>query len=492
MKKLLKSLKNYHPNKELLILYLFVPFIVLSFSCYKVLDNDRFFLISLGRHIVNHGFPTVDPLSMHHAGNFIIQQWLVDVIFYYIYKYIGNIGFVFLTVILFALMNIIFYKLCNLVNKNRYALSTILTFVFSCMYLLLFLRTRPQLFEAVILLEELYLLEKYIDTSNKKYLYYLPFLSLLMINIHASCFFMMFAFILPYILNIRTNYTDNEKYDIKSILLVTVIMGLTGLINPYGYKSITYLFSSFGFSVINELVTEMNPLSMESLTGKIVICFIGIILFIYILARKKIKIRYLFLLLGTLFLGLSHFKGVQYFLLASIFPVGSILKDKFYSNNEKLSDSVKPYFYFVLCVLIALPCFIILSTKNYPNGVSETPMILEYLNEHVEDKKSVKIYTDYNTGGYFELDGYVPYLDPRAEIFLENGVLEEFVNIQKGYTSYSGFLDKYDFDYLVVDAGSMFSLYYLSTSNNKNYRLVLNELTSEEAKIGYNLYEKVS
>lgn len=491
MKKLIKEIKNYHPNHAFLILYLYIPIVVASLIPYKVLDNDRFFLLALGRNILNNGFPKVDPLSMHGAS-FIAQQWLSDIIFYIIYKYFGNVGLVILTYLLFGLMISLFYRLCNLVNKNKYTLSTILTLTFSGIYLMAFLRSRPQLFEASILIEELYLLEKYISTKEKKYLYYLPLLSLLMINIHASCFFIMFAFMLPYLLNFKTKFTNYEKYEIKPLIITTVIMFLTGFINPYGYKSITYLFHSYGYKEINRLVLEMNPLTLNNYLGYILFALVIIIVFIYIFLRKKLKLRYIFLFLGTLFLSLSHVKGIQYFLFASIFPLGDVLSNYFISNKSKISGKTKVYYYIVLIVMILLPIVNLIIHNDYPSGESEPTRILEYLNENVEDKESVKIYTDYNTGGFFEFYGYKVYLDPRAEVFLENGVLLEYNKVEMGLINYDEFLDKYDFDYLVVDGGNVFTRQYLITSRNTKYRVVLTDIIDEKKQVGYNLYEKVS
>ena len=142
--------------------------------------------------------------------------------------------------------------------------------------------------------------------------------------------------------------------------------------------------------------------------------------------------------------------------------------------------------------MILLPIVNLIIHNDYPSGESEPTKILEYLNENVEDKESVKIYTDYNTGGFFEFYGYKVYLDPRAEVFLENGVLLEYNKVESGLLNYDEFLDKYDFDYLVVDGGNVFTKQYLITSRNTKYRVVLTDITDEKKQVGYNLYEKVS
>lgn len=491
MKKIINALKNYHPSKWLSMLFMLVPFVIISTTPYKVLDNDRFFLLSLGRAITSNGLPVVDPLAMHHAS-FIAQQWLFDIILYTIYKYLGDKGLVVLTHLLLGIMTYIYYKLCLLVSKNRYTFSSVITTIFITCFAFFFGRTRPQLFEAVILLLELYLLEKYVDSNNAKYLYYLPILSILMVNLHSSCFFMLFAFILPYLLNIKNPLTDYQEYKIKPLLIVTVVMLLSGLINPYGYKAITYLFHSYGIDVINDLVGEMHALTFRDVMGKVVFAIIFIILFIYIFGKKKIKTRYVLLFLGTLYLALAHLKGIQYFLPVAFYPLCDTFKDRFLVSSTELPKEVRLYYFSFLILLLVLPIFNFIIIKDYPPGDEEPVEIVKYLEEHVEDKSRIKIYTDYNDGGYFEFHGFVPYLDSRAEVFIDNGVLEEFRSLVSGNLNFTDFLDKYDFDYLVVDSGDLLIKQYLSTTRNTKYILVLNEITNKERNVGYALYQKVS
>ena len=54
-----------------------------------------------------------------------------------------------------------------------------------------------------------------------------------------------------------------------------------------------------------------------------------------------------------------------------------------------------------------------------------------------------------------EFRGYKPYLDPRAEVVLEanNGkedILAEYIDLREGRKDKKEFLEKYQFDYLVV------------------------------------------
>ena len=84
---IINKLKNYHPPKSLTFLYLFIP-LFNALRLALTLDNDFWFLTNTGKYIINNGFPTIEPFTIHKNFDFIVQQWLTDVIFYYIHKYL--------------------------------------------------------------------------------------------------------------------------------------------------------------------------------------------------------------------------------------------------------------------------------------------------------------------------------------------------------------------------------------------------------------------
>ena len=87
LKKIKKSYDKFSrwvPPK--LYTFFVVSCVIIFISCFSFeIDNDYWFLINLGRDILNHGIPTVEPFTFHVGFEFIAQQWLTDVIFYLIY-----------------------------------------------------------------------------------------------------------------------------------------------------------------------------------------------------------------------------------------------------------------------------------------------------------------------------------------------------------------------------------------------------------------------
>ena len=75
------------------------------------------------------------------------------------------------------------------------------------------------------------------------------------------------------------------------------------------------------------------------------------------------------------------------------------------------------------------------------------------------------IFTDFGTGQYLEFKGYHPYIDGRAELFLKKNnkefdYLNEYVRLCNAKLYYKDFLNKYNFNYIIVEKTN----YYLYTS----------------------------
>lgn len=497
-KKVTIKLKNYRPAKPLAFLFFFIPIFV-AFSRALFLDNDFWFLVNTGKYIVYHGFPTIEPFTIHQNFSFIVQQWLTDVIYYYIHLYLGGWGIVIFTMMQFLLILFICYKLCVLVSENRIHLSIILTSVVGFLLSLLFVRSRPQMFDFIILLSLLYFLELYIRKKEQKYLYFLPLLSLLMINLHASSFFMIFMFMLPYLISsfkFRILCFESDGCPKRVLFIILVVMLFVGVINPYGIKAITYLFTSYGNSYINQLVGEMQCPKINTIFGITVYGTIFLVFLCYIVSKKQIiKIRYFLLLLGTTVLSLSSLKGFSFFIIASIFSLGDYLKDKFrvYDDQFHYSRDFKiKYGLIVIVLFLFLGIYgYYLKSDFYQTSISNS---ISYLQEiERADPSRVKLYTDYDSGAFAEYKGFKVYIDPRAEIFLKKNnhqkdIMKEYYQLGHGMVDIECFLNNYDFDYLIVNKKDYLYKYYLNTDKNENYKKIYTD-TTQFAK--YYLYKRV-
>ena len=500
MKRIKNMLVNYHPSKKMLFLYFNIPLILVLF--WRVEYNDIWFLLNHGKYVLNNGFPSIEPFTIHQNFSFVMQQWLSSVIFYLSYSLLGKYGLLLLTLLVTGYIIFISYKLCMLLSDNRYSLSVLISTIVTTLLAASFITSRPHIFTFAIIITEIYLLEKYIKEEDKRYLYPLPLLSLLEINLHASMFFMQFAFILPYLIDsfkYKIGPLKSSGYTKKPLFITVILMFLVGFINPYGINAITYIFSSYGNSYINEIVEEMLPVVITDSVGKVSFFLIFMIVSIYIFYRKsKIKPRYFYLLIGTIYLTLSSQKGLSYLIIGGILPLAYYLKPAF--KKDTVKEKKKSYSY-----LLSSSCLVVISLLVVigTDSMTFTYKFKEGVDYLLENNKAsdITLYTGYAEGAYPEWKGIKCYIDPRAEIFLKGNnkqkdIMEEYYLLQIGNLDVNEFLEKYKFDYLLVIETDYL---YNNMDDIDNYKLVYENVSIDEFsieslnnKIKYRIYQRVN
>ena len=500
MKKIKNMLVNYHPSKKMLFLYFNIPLILVLF--WRVEYNDIWFLLNHGKYVLNNGFPSIEPFTIHQNFSFVMQQWLSSVIFYLSYSLLGKYGLLILTLLVTGYIIFISYKLCMLLSDNRYSLSVLISTIVTTLLAASFITSRPHIFTFAIIITEIYLLEKYIKEEDKRYLYPLTLLSLLEINLHASMFFMQFAFILPYLIDsfkYKIGPLKSSGYTKKPLFITVILMFLVGFINPYGINAITYIFSSYGNSYINEIVEEMLPVVITDSVGKVSFFLIFMIVSIYIFYRKNdIKPRYFYLLIGTIYLTLSSQKGLSYLIIGGILPLAYYLKPAF--KKDTVKEKKKSYSY-----LLSSSCLVVISLLVVigTDSMTFTYKFKEGIDYLLENNKAgdITLYTGYAEGAYPEWQGIKCYIDPRAEIFLKGNnkqkdIMEEYYLLQIGNLDVNEFLEKYKFDYLLVIETDYL---YNNMDDIENYKLVYENVSIDEFsieslnnKIKYRIYQRIS
>lgn len=431
------------------------------------IDNDFYFTVAEGKYVLSNGFPSVVPFTIYDNLDFVYQSWGTGVIFYLIHNYLGNYGMYLFVLIIYLLITYFYYKLCMLVSGNKSIISAIVTIATMCILSVCFITTRPQIFTYLNLTILLYLMELYVKTNNKKYLFPLPIISLMQSNIHGMFFFMLLIFMLPYVVDAF----KTDKYKLKHIIITMIIMILTGLINPYGIKNLLYVFNSYGQSVLEENILELHSLSFSDYIGK---AFIAIILLLYILyfkSNKKIKIRYLLLLFGTTYLAFDTYRGFALFILASFFPLSYLYNNLIPDINFLKFIPKKLINIFIIITIILLPAlFIVTPNDNY----IPSKKAIEYLvnNYNIDD---IGLYINFNDGSYAVYRGLKCNIDPRAEVYLKKNnhksdIISEYYSLQKKNISYKKYLDKYKFTHLVIEEND--SMYKKLKKDSYNYTLI--------------------
>ena len=441
------------------------------------LDNDFYFLYPTGKYIVENGFPTTDFLSMHSEMKIIVQQWLTDVIFYFTYSNFGLTGMVALVGLTYLVFAFLIYKYFYLISENHFV-SSVCALVSDAFMIMCFFVTRPQIFTYVLIILELYALEKYTKTGSIKHLAILPPVSLALINMHCSMWAMLFVFMLPYIVGaVRVNLPKiklQQEPCCKLLpLLVTAAISLAvGFINPYGLKAMLYITTSFGYDEISSNILEMLPPSFNSLTGKLLIVLLGVMAVISLFYKKgKLTTRFCLMFAGTLLLALMSLKSMAYFIIAGVGAFAYYISDLDFKlsytkeSTEKDKKTRKLLIVLILIALAALAGALAYSHTQQNNTESDSKAVSDKMrNEELDEiieileeaDGDITLYAGFNTGQYLEFNGYHPYIDGRAELFLKdnNGefdYMKEYADFKNGTIYYKEFIDKYDFNYIITD-----------------------------------------
>lgn len=434
------------------ILILMVFAIIYSLSKVSVFNNDNYFMFETGKLILSDGFVTEDPLSMHDELAFMYPQWLFSVIIYLLKTYLGNTACMWFIISIFVIFSILLYKIHLRLseNQNTALLTTILSAGITAM---MFLKIRPFMVSTCLAALDIYLIEKYLK-EKKKNIFILIFLtSALCINFHNTIWIFLFLIHLCYIGEaiILKILKRESEIKIKDILLITLISFAGGAINPYGLSYISYIFTAM--KSIEPFIGQITELQISSFSNSMPLYILfGLTSIAVILLRKKIKIRFLLLFIGTAIMAFAARRNQMLFFAFGLMIIPCIMKN---INIKYIDMKVLKNGSFLLLIITSLILMINVRVPEYQKGEAEQYEAVDWLSQN-ETNKDVKIFNCFSTGSYLEYKGFHPYIDPRAEVFgieynKKDDIASEYMNaIKNNFSNFDQMIEKYDFDYYII------------------------------------------
>lgn len=489
MRQINNSNKAYSLNtndRRTLFFLLFVPCLLII----RVLDNDTWFLLNSGRYVMEYGIPHIEPFSIHQDLQFVLQQWLTDVIFWVTYNNHGENGLFLIVTICYLIITFLMFKLCMKISEGNFFVSFSITLL-SSILVFTYMVTRPTIFTLVIIMIELNALENYTKNGKINNLIILPILSLIMINLHAALWPMLFVMMLPYVVDsikFKVGFIESEGYGVKNLIIIFIAMVLIALVNPYGLDSMTYLYKSMGYPYIKNILEIMHPYVNNS-TGALIYIYIFLTVSIYVFYRKgSSKIRYALLTLGTIYMVLTSIRNITYFGLCSLFPLAYYLKD---INIEKNNQSKKNKKLRIILVFLIVVTLMFVGYKNIEQNKTNVPYsdlnnTIDYIFAN-EDTRNIVLYTGFNEGALTQFRGLPSYIDPRAEVYFKkhnnkDDIFNEYFDLLEGKVHYKKVIEKYKFTHLIVTKEDLLFEYL---ANDVEYKIIYENKT-------YRLYKKIT
>ena len=184
-----------------------------------------------------------------------------------------------------------------------------------------------------------------------------------------------------------------------------------------------------------------------------------------------------------------HQRGFIFLNIASIVIFSYNFKPSKIKSDKRILRKTDNIIYITI-ILISI--FVIISNlKIYTD--SAVKHIADYLDENAT--KDIKIYTPYllANGNYLEYRGYKCYIDARAEAFLKannhkEDIFIEHYNLFYGNLDVKDFLNKYNFDYLLIEPFDKIMINYL---RNNNEYIKVYEIYDDDHDLNHYLYKKI-
>lgn len=383
------------------------------------LQNDTFYTVKIGEHIMENGIDMQDPFSWHEGLAYTYPHWLYDVIMYLIYSIGGWMGIYLSTVVLSCILGITLYVTNVKLNKNH-LISFLLTM--GVMYLMKsYIAARAQLVTFILFVLTLFWIEKFLQTRKLPYAIGLIVIPILIANLHLAVWPFYFVLYLPFIaeylvcaivdLNlilrlqilwnrlmikilrkkpdkvekankeiiqikekmdkIQLLRQENRKHpykikvernkNIKYLILIMLICVLTGLCTPLGTTPYTYLIDTM-HGTTTQSINEHLPLTLYN--QKDILCIITAIIAFLMLIDIKIRAKDLFFLAGLALLFLMSRRQISMFLLIGIFIVNRLISsfiEKY--DTDKDIDKISTFLVSWVGKIIILVIVVLISVR---------------------------------------------------------------------------------------------------------------------------------
>ncbi|MBS5681420.1 MAG: hypothetical protein KHW52_01555 [Clostridium sp.] len=481
-------------NKKLYIVFSMLLIVIILMTVTKEMQNDTFFTIATGEHILQEGYDNVDHLTWHEDLGFYKLRWAFDVAIAFIYNTFGFAG-IYAFVVIIASLTVL--SLFNILLKQKN--NIVLSFIATVISMLLMtsnwsFTARGQIISYLLLLLEIYFIEKMISTKQKRYYIIFLVISALIVNFHASVWYMTIILVLPYLAeaimhkimknkNLEKSKIILEPISIKMLIIAILCLVLGSFISPIGTYTYTYMFKVIG-GISSTFISELQQTDIISSIGMI----LGLIVIdILMLATKsKMKLSDILLFFGLYFMAILARRNQAFLYLIGTIPVVRLITNFFETyDTENILEKLNNFFsknWVLGCttIVIVIGLSSNMVTRIREKYVNERKYPVEAVNFIKEnlDYKNLKIYNSFNYGSYLELSGIPAFVDSRSEIFTEEfndvTILKDWLETSRGNVNYNDTFAKYEIDYAIVEDKEIINTYI---SADENYEKVFDDET---------------
>lgn len=438
----------------------------------KNIANDTFFTIAIGRNILKNGITNFDTLTFHEKLRFP-HSGVFDIIINKIYT-IGRLKGIYIYTAFMAFL--ILVSLITIYYKNTKDWKIAVIFGIGIFYLSRFVfAARAQEVSFLFFIWEFYLIEKFVNSGQKKYSIILIMIGILLANFHSSVYPVYFVMYLPYIvvflIKIAKVWKNKKLYKVElanfqnsKLFFATFGISLfTGFCSTAGTAPYTDMFKAMS-GISTDFIGELAISTLNNNKTLYVGIFI-IVIFIF-LSKENIKLTDLLYILGFGAMAVYTYRCTYFFWLIAGISINRILVNNINEtqiiNTKQVKEVVLISFLFIY-ILLAINSFIWLQRSNYVEEYLYPIQLSNYILENLNIDE-IKIYNGFNYGSYLEFRGIKTFIDSRSGMFTEEfnpdcTILKDWVKVNEDASSYREVFDKYCFTHAIAQTkGSLFKM----------------------------------
>ena len=457
--------------------------ILIAIFCFAIspvtLQNDTFYTIKIGEHILQNGIDMKDPFSWHENLQYTYPHWLYDVVIYLVYSIGGQVGIYISTIVLSITLGLTMYLVNTKLTKNKLT-SFVLTI--GAMYLLRnYIAARAQLVTFILFILTVYFIEMFLETKKKRYAVGLIIIPIIIANVHLAVFPFYFVLYLPYIaeymiyilsnteiilvtakidrLNKKILKTTNEdeiqkikdeinrleqknektinkkekinanpykikirgNNNVKALIIIMIICLFTGFLTPLGTTPYTYLIKTMQGTTTHN-ISEHLPLTLVD--NLEFMCTLVLFIAILTFTDTKIRLSDLFMLGGLIFLTFYTRRQFSMFTLICVIILNRLINallDKYDPEGcKKAIKKMTTITGMIVTICLVLTISVIqYKPKMNDHFIDENSYPVgaaTYILENL-DIKNIKLYNEYNYGSYLIFRGIPVFIDSRADLY---------------------------------------------------------------------------
>jgi hypothetical protein len=426
--------------------------VIFGYCARGITESDVWWHLRNARTLLqSHSFPRMDTYSFSAAGSpWMNFEWLSEVPYFLGFKALGLQG---LLAVYFAVLVLIYigvyYRSCRAgADCKDAAVATLGAICLGGVSM----APRMLLFGWLCMVGLLLVLDRFQRTG--KGLWLLPPLFALWINLHGSWVFGMVVLALTIAsglvegewgLVVARRWTPEE---LKKLLLALAASLAALFVNPFGYKLVVYPYDLLlRQQGVMQYIEEWQPVNFSTPNGKLALAVIFGLLAAALFSRRRWRLDEVLLTGFALWAALSHVRFL-FFAGLIIVPILAPRLTLFPPYERELD---KPWLNAtIMAAVVAALVFFFPSVPQLQQKVDEEypKAALAFMQQqHLNGR----IFNQYKWGGYMEWHApeFKTFVDGRADIFVYNGVFEDFLSATALKNSLE-ILDKYKIDYVFL------------------------------------------